>query len=62
MAAKTGRVQLRVEPETRDKIEQLGRLWGPVQALTPSAVVRRCVELIHRAEVEKPAPAGRRRS
>lgn len=44
---------IRLSVETRSKIEELGRAWGPVKPLTFADVVRECVERIHRQETKK---------
>jgi hypothetical protein len=56
MPTKTHRQQVRMEPDLIAKIEVLGKLWGPVKALTPSDVVRLCVE----REYERSVAAGKK--
>ncbi len=55
MPRKSYRQQVRMSPETRDRIAELAVLWRGLSAsgepLTPSAVVRVCVERIYRQSV-----------
>ncbi len=45
MPTKSYRQQIRMSPETRSCLAELAALWaGPEGPLTPSAVVRVCVE------------------
>ncbi len=51
MPSKSYRQQVRMSPETRSRIAELAALWaGPEGPLTPSAVVRVCVERAHQKE------------
>jgi hypothetical protein len=42
--SKSRRLQVRIEPGLEEKIHELARRWGPVVPLTPSQVIRTCVE------------------
>jgi hypothetical protein len=44
---------VRLSVDTRAKIEDLGRVWGPVKPLTLADVVRECVERAHKHETKK---------
>ncbi len=52
MPSKSYRQQVRMSPETRSRIAELAALWagmGPTgEPLTPSAVIRICVERAYR--------------
>ncbi len=60
MPSKTPRQQIRLSPELREKVRQLGELWAGVEGpLTPSAVFRVAVErawLQHQQTKEKAWP------
>ncbi len=52
MPSKSYRQQVRMSPETRARIAELAALWaGPEGPLTPSVVVRVCVERVYRQSV-----------
>lgn len=54
MPSKTPRQQIRLSPELREKVRQLGELWAGVEGpLTPSAVFRVAVERAYRIEMER---------
>ncbi len=64
MPSKSYRQQVRMSPETRNRIVELAALWaGPEGPLTPSAVVRvaveRAWEMEHRYNMPKPQAARR---
>lgn len=44
---------IRLSSETQAKIADLGRIWGPVKALTFADVIRECVDRIHNTETKK---------
>lgn len=44
---------IRMGLETQAKIDELGRIWGPVKPLTLADVVRECVERIYKQEAKK---------
>lgn len=48
---------VRLGEATLAKIDELGRMWGPVKPLTLADVVRECVDRIHRQETKEQGKA-----
>ncbi len=62
MPSKSYRQQVRMSPETRNRIAELASLWaGPEGPLTPSAVVRVAVERVYQ-EWQETGYAGHRQT
>jgi len=44
---------MRIDPETRRRLQELAAIMGPVKPLTATDVVRECVRRVHSQETEK---------
>jgi hypothetical protein len=52
--AKSPMTFVRVQPEIREQIDALAKVWGPVVPLTDSDVIREAIRRAHQAEFAQP--------